>query len=90
MYKVQKNKLKLDDESLRLIKLMSISCTRLYNVGMYSVKTHFEKTSEYLPYPRNYHVCKTNEHYKLLLTDIGQQILRLLSVVIKVSFLYLN
>jgi len=76
MYKVQKNKLKIQGEQLRLIKLLSISCTKLYNVGAYSVKSHFEKTSEYLPYAKNYHACKTNEHYKLLLTDIGQQILR--------------
>ena len=50
---------------------------RMYNVGLYSVRQHFFNTNQYLSYYDNYHLCKTNENYSLLLTDTGQQILRL-------------
>lgn len=50
---------------------------RLYNVGLYSVRQYFFNTQKYLSYYDNYHECKTNENYTLLLTDTGQQILRL-------------
>lgn len=50
---------------------------RLYNVSLYSVRQHFFNTQQYLSYYDNYHECKSNENYTLLLTDTGQQILRL-------------
>ena len=50
---------------------------RLYNVGLYSVRQHFFNTQKYLSYYDNYHDCKSNKNYTLLLTDTGQQILRL-------------
>ena len=56
---------------------MCYHAARLYNVGLYSVRQHFFNTNTYLPYYLNYHECKDNENYKLLLTDTGQQILRL-------------
>lgn len=50
---------------------------RMYNVGLFSVRQCFFNTGEYLNYYANYHECKDNENYKLLLTDTGQQILRI-------------
>ena len=50
---------------------------RLYNVGLYSVRQHYFNTNTYLSYYANYHVCKTNENYTILLSDTSQQILRL-------------
>ena len=50
---------------------------RMYNVGLYSVRQHFFQTGKYLSYYDNYHCCKSNENYSILLTDTGQQILRL-------------
>ncbi|MBR6516912.1 MAG: transposase [Bacilli bacterium] len=61
---------------------------RMYNVGLYSVRQHFFNTEEYLSYYDNYHECKTNENYSLLLTDTGQQILRLVDRDVK-SFFHL-
>ena len=56
---------------------MCYHAARLYNVGLYSVRQHFFNTDTYLTYNSNYHECKNNENFKLLLSDCGQQILRL-------------
>ena len=62
---------------LKVVKNLSFHCAKLYNVGLYSVKEYYKLNNEYLCYAKNYHECKTNENYKYLLTDIGQQVLRM-------------
>lgn len=66
-----------DFKDLEVLKMMCYHSARMYNVGLYSVRQHFFNTGEYLSYYDNYHLCKTNENYSLLLTDTGQQILRI-------------
>ena len=56
---------------------MCFHSARLYNVGLYTARQHYFNTNTYLPYNSNYHECKNNENFKLLLSDCGQQILRL-------------
>jgi len=46
-------------------------------VGLYSVKQYYFNNNAYLDYAKNYHECKGNENYKLLLSDTSQQILRI-------------
>lgn len=75
---VQKNNLKPNNEVQRILEKMSYHCWKLYNVGLYSIRQHYELTSEYLDYVGNYHSCKDSVHYKLLMTDTGQQILRMI------------
>ena len=48
----------------------------LYNVGLYTVRQYFFVERKHLKYESNYHICKTNENYQLLNTDIGQQTLK--------------
>ena len=62
---------------LSILKAMCFHSARLYNVGLYTVRQHYFNTNTYLPYNSNYHECKNNENFKLLLSDCGQQILRL-------------
>lgn len=64
-------------KDFQVLERLCYHSARMYNVGLYSVRQHFFGTSEYLSYYDNYHECKTNENYSLLLTDTGQQILRL-------------
>ena len=64
-------------KDFQILKMMCYHSARMYNVGLYSVRQHFFNTEEFLSYYDNYHLCKTNENYYLLLTDTGQQILRL-------------
>lgn len=62
---------------LSILRAMCYHSARLYNVGLYSVRQHYFSTQTFLAYNSNYHECKNNENFKLLLSDCGQQILRL-------------
>ena len=62
---------------LSILRNLCFHSARLYNTGLYSVRQHYFNTQSYLSYYSNYHVCKFNENYKLLLVDSSQQILRL-------------
>lgn len=62
---------------LSILRNLSYHAARLYNVGLYTVRQHYFNTQSYLSYYSNYNLCKTNEHYQILLTDASQQILRL-------------
>jgi len=73
----QKNRLKLSSKKLEIVKQLSYYSARLYNVGLYSVRQYYFNNNEYLNYAKNYHECKDNENYKLLLSDTSQQILRI-------------
>lgn len=66
-----------DNLDLGVLNRLCYHSARLYNVGLFSVRQHFFNTTKYLSYYDNYHECKNNEHYSVLLTDTGQQILRL-------------
>ena len=58
----------------------------LYNAGLYSVKSFFELEGKYLSYEGNYHVCKSNENYKFLGSDIAQQTLKQVDRTFKTFF----
>ena len=73
----QKNRLRLKPKEFEVVKQLSYYSARLYNVGLYSVRQYYFNNNTYLPYAKNYHECKTNENYKLLLSDTSQQILRI-------------
>lgn len=73
----QKNRLRLRESDLKLLQQISYHNAKLYNVGLYSVRQHFFQTGEFLTYSKNYHLCKSNENYSLLLTDNAQQTLKL-------------
>ena len=77
MILTQKNRLKLSSTKLEIVKQLSYYSARLYNVGLYSVRQYYFNNNAYLNYAKNYHECKDNENYKLLLSDTSQQILRI-------------
>jgi len=77
MILTQKNRLKLSSAKLEIVKQLSYYSARLYNVGLYSVRQYYFNNNSYLSYAKNYHECKDNENYKLLLSDTSQQILRI-------------
>lgn len=49
----------------------------MYNVALYNVRQYYFQEHKYLSYESNYHLCKSNENYKLLNTDIAQQTMRI-------------
>lgn len=64
-------------KDFNVLERLCYHSARMYNAGLYAVRQHFFNTNGYLSYYDNYHICKSNENYSLLLTDTGQQILRL-------------
>jgi len=48
----------------------------LYNVGLYNVRQHYFNTGKYLRYEENNKLSKANENYKLLNSNMSQQILK--------------
>lgn len=65
------------EADLSILRAMCYHCARLYNVGLYSVRQHYFATQKYLSYGQNFHECQDNENYQILLSDCGQQVLRL-------------
>jgi len=77
MYSTQKNQLRSlsKAEFLALKELCRLS-KNLYNVGLYTVRQYFFEERKHLRYESVYHLCKDNENYQLLNTDIAQQTLK--------------
>ena len=48
----------------------------LYNEALYNVRQYYFNESEYLNYEKNYHLLKTSENYKMLNSNMAQQILK--------------
>ena len=78
MYKTTKvlQTLSNHEVDLSILKTMCYHAARLYNVALYSIRQHYFNTNSYLSYNSNYHECKNNEHFKILLSDCSQQVLR--------------
>lgn len=75
--KVHINEHNRDGIDTKVLRQLCYHCARLYNVGLYNVRQHYFNTGQYLTYNGSYKEAKPNENYALLLTDIGQQVLRL-------------
>ena len=77
MYLTQKNQIRNLNKSefLALRELCRLS-KNLYNVGLYAVRQYYFQERKHLRYESAYHLCKENENYRLLNTDIAQQTLK--------------
>jgi putative transposase len=77
MYLTQKNQIRdlSKTEFLALRELCRLS-KNLYNVGLYTVRQYFFEERKHLRYESAYHLCKENENYQALNTDIAQQTLK--------------
>jgi len=78
MYTTQKNQIRHlhQSEFVALRELCRLS-KNLYNVGLYTVRQYYFQERKHLRYEAAYHLCKTNENYKTLNTDIAQQTLKI-------------
>ena len=54
---------------------MCFLAKNMYNVGLYNVRQYFFNEKKYLNYDFNYHISKVNENYKMLNSNVAQQIL---------------
>jgi putative transposase len=80
MYLTQKNQIRdlNKTEFLALRELCRLS-KNLYNVGLYTVRQYYFQEHKHLRYESAYHLCKGNENYQLLNTDIAQQTLKVVN-----------
>lgn len=77
MFLTQKNQIRdLSKAEYNALQALCRLSKNLYNVGLYSVRQYFFQERKHLQYEGNYHLCKGNENYKLLNTDIAQQTLK--------------
>lgn len=75
MYKTQKNHIRCDKQTYKLLRLLCHFSKNLYNYALYHIRQHYFKTQEYLPYESVYHLVKENENYRLLPSQVAQQTL---------------
>lgn len=77
MYQTQKNQIRrLTKQEFSALRELCRLSKNMYNVALYNVRQYFFTERKRLTYESNYHVCKENENYKLLNTDIAQQTMK--------------
>ncbi len=77
MYLTVKQQLKnLTKEEYLILRELTHTAKNLYNVALYNIRQHFFQTGEYLSYEKNDLLCKNNENYKILNSNMSQQILK--------------
>ena len=87
MYATQKNQLRrLSKQEFDALLALCRLSKNLFNVALYECRQYFFAERKRLTYESNYHICKMNENYRLLNTDIAQQTMRVVDRSMK-SFL---
>ncbi|MDJ0589386.1 MAG: transposase [Pleurocapsa sp. MO_226.B13] len=87
MYATQKNQLRrLSKQEFKALSALTRLSKNLFNVALYESRQYFFAERKRLTYESNYHICKSNENYRLLNTDIAQQTMRVVDRSMK-SFL---
>ncbi|NES25236.1 MAG: transposase, partial [Symploca sp. SIO3E6] len=77
MYATQKNQLRrLSKQEFDALSALCRLSKNLFNVALYECRQYFFQERKRLSYESNYHLCKMNENYRLLNTDIAQQTMR--------------
>ncbi len=87
MYATQKNQLRrLSKQEFDALSVLCRLSKNLFNSALYECRQYFFQERKRLTYESNYHICKFNENYRLLNTDIAQQTMRVVDRSMK-SFL---
>ncbi|MDO4940633.1 MAG: transposase [Erysipelotrichaceae bacterium] len=76
MYLTIKQEPRLTKEELMILRQLSHTAKSLYNEALYNVRQHFFNTGNYLNYYENYKQIKDSDNYKLLNSNMSQQILK--------------
>ena len=77
MYLTVKQQLKhLSKEDYQTLRQLSHIAKNLANQAVYNVRQYYFEEGEYLTYPKNYHLLKTSKNYRMLNSNMAQQILR--------------
>ena len=77
MYLTVKQQLKhLSKDEFLSLRELSHTAKNLYNQAVYNVRQFYFQEKKYLNYQNNYAILKTSENYKLLNSNMAQQILK--------------
>lgn len=77
VYLTQRQQLKnLSSKEFVAIKELCRLSKNMFNVALYNIRQHFFSTGSYLNYQDNYKLSKDNENYRLLNSNMSQQILK--------------
>lgn len=77
MYATQKNQLRrLSHQEFNALTALCRLSKNFFNVALYESRQYFFNERKRLSYESNYHICKSNENYRLLNTDIAQQTMK--------------
>ena len=76
MYLTIKQEPRLSKDELLILRQLSHIAKNLYNEALYNVRQHFFKNGSYLNYYENYKQLKNSDNYKLLNSNMAQQILK--------------
>jgi IS605 OrfB family transposase len=73
MYKTQKNHIRCNKQTYRLLRILCHVSKNLYNYALYHIRQHYFNTQQYLRYESVYHIVKENKNYRLLPSQVAQQ-----------------
>ena len=90
MYLTQKNHLRVDKKTYKILRTLTHLSKSLYNLTLYTVKQHYELNGTFLPYVKAYHLVKDSEPYKLLPSQAAQQTMKIVERNFRSFFHVLN
>ena len=76
MYLTIKQQPKLSKSDYDTLLELCRYAKNLYNEGLYNCRQYYFNEGEYLNYEKNYHLLKNSENYKMLNSNMAQQILK--------------
>ena len=66
----------LSKDDYRVLRELCHTAKNLVNQAVYNIRQHYFDTGRYLSYPDNYALLKSSENYRLLNSNMAQQILK--------------
>jgi len=66
----------LTHDEFESLKELSHIAKNMYNVALHNIRQHFFDTGLCLNYYKNYHLCKSNKNYRILNSNMAQQIIK--------------
>lgn len=79
MYLTQKNHIRADKETYKILKFFTRRSKDLYNYTLYNVRQHFFSNKQFLKYESAYHLVKDNENYQILTSQVAQQTMKIVN-----------
>ena len=76
MYLTIKQVPKLSKDEILILKELSHTAKNLYNEALYNIRQYFFKNNKYLNYISNYHLLKESNNYKILNSNMAEQIIK--------------